>query len=125
MTHDWTIQNDPQRSLAPTYEPPTVPMTNPTLGPVAHSSASGVNTHSTVATSFPQQYTVVTQPRIDGVHSTAGTVAYSQTCLQHAVRGMIVILLILFFVGTPLTLFCTVPGLYCICKVHTVQFVSY
>ena len=120
MTYGWTIQNDPQRNLAPPYEPPSVPTTNPTLGPVVHSSASGVSTGSTVATSFPLQFATVTQSRIDGVYSTAGTRVYSQTCLQNAVRVMIVILLILIFVGTPLTLFCTVPALYCTCKVYSI-----
>ena len=119
MTYGWTIQNDPQRSLAPTYEPPSVPMTNLSPGPVVHSSASGVSTSSTVVTFPPQQNTTTTQSRIDGVYSSAGTSGYSQTCLQHAVRCMIVVLLILFFVGTPLTLFCTVPALYCTCKVYT------
>ena len=103
MTYGWTIQNDPQRSLAPPYEPPSVPMTNLSPGPVIHSSASGASTGSTVVTSPPQQNTTTTQSRIDSdrVQSIPNVNSNSRTLLLCSMGCMTIILLIFFFLGTP------------------------
>ena len=106
MTHDWTIQNDPQRSLAPPYEPPSVPMTNLSPGPVIHSSASGVSTGSTVVTTpLPMPAYQPQDPRTPVLRT------------SHSKMFVIIWIVIFFFAGTPLTLLCTLPALYCLWKV--------
>ena len=40
MTYGWTIQNDPQRSQAPSYEPPSVTVTNLSPGPASSTQLS-------------------------------------------------------------------------------------
>ena len=118
MTHDWTVKNDPKRSLAPPYEPPCIPMTNVTSEPVVQNSYSvngeATNVSPAVVRTPPTSAPERTREQPSAEYELQMQLSYN---MDKRIMGMIAGLLVFFIMGTPLTLFFTVPGLYCIYKV--------
>ena len=114
-THDWTVRNDPRITSAQPYNPSRVLMTP---NPAAQNSADNYHSTTTNATSTVLKIpptSVVTRAREQPPEYELQIQPYNNMILL-----MIISLLLLFMLGTPLTLLCTVPALYHICKVYYV-----
>ena len=112
ITHDWIVRNNSRASSAQPYSPSRVLVTP---NPAAHNSANnyGATTNTNI--------TVVTTPLIPAPGEQQTESSEMQLQRYNILMLLTIVwLLLLFMLGTPLTLVCTVPALYHIHKVkHT------
>ncbi len=115
MSPTWTA-NDPGRSKAPPYQPSDSPLDLDLQHEMEQFRTAynySINTQTTP--SQPPGPIAVTGVAINRLE-TGGQTQRSRTA-NREMRNIVIVMIVLFFVGTPLSLFLTIPTLWCACKV--------
>ncbi len=123
MSPTWTA-NDPGRGKAPPYLPPDSPVDlqhemEQFPFPTAY-NVNSINTRTTPSQPQPPGPVAVTGVAINRLET--GVQTQRSRTANREMRNNVIVMIVLFFVGTPLSLFLTIPTLWCSCKVDQLMY---